>query len=209
MPCPYKGVEGVGEKRREQSTSSNQQQKMSTHIFLFKWQTYIMEIFGFLLLNNAILTMSIYLYDPGSNPNNLLLPLHFSEIENITYSSILLCLLSFAIAIYQVSYLAWLSSLAQISNLGSSSFFISPNAMLPDVIDCDEQNYGVRREAIFFGTRGFLQNVSQGIGVLLAGLILILGKTPTQPWEVQSACPLAGLFALTATWSFVFYPIDE
>ena len=96
-----------------------------------------------------------------------------------------------------------------LSNLGSSSFFILPNAMLPDVIDRDERDLGVRREAIFFGTRGLLQNMSQGIGVFLAGLLLMLGKTPAQPWGVQLAFPVAGLFALAAAWAFVFYPIEE
>ena len=94
-------------------------------------------------------------------------------------------------------------------NLGSSSFFIFPNAMLPDVIDRDERNFGVRREAIFFGTRGLLQNMSQGMGVFLAGIILMLGKTPAQPWGVQIAFSVAGLFALAAAWAFVFYPIKE
>lgn len=96
-----------------------------------------------------------------------------------------------------------------LSNLGSSSFFILPNAMLPDVIDRDERNFGVRREAIFFGTRGLLQNVSQGMGVFLAGILLMLGKTSAQPWGVQLAFPVAGLFALAAAWAFVFYPIEE
>ncbi len=95
------------------------------------------------------------------------------------------------------------------SNLGSSSFFILPNAMLPDVIDRDERNFGIRREAIFFGTRGLLQNMSQGIGVFLAGILLMLGKTPAQPWGVQIAFPVAGLFAIAAAWAFVFYPIEE
>lgn len=96
-----------------------------------------------------------------------------------------------------------------LSNLGSSSFFILPNAMLPDVIDRDERNFGVRREAIFFGTRGLLQNMSQGMGVFLAGILLMLGKTPAQPWGVQLAFPVAGLFAIAAAWAFVFYPIEE
>ena len=96
-----------------------------------------------------------------------------------------------------------------VSNLGSSSFFILPNAMLPDVIDRDEQKFGVRREAIFFGTRGFLQNMSQGIGVFLAGIILTLGKTAAQPLGVQLVFPVAGFFALAAAWAFVFYPIEE
>ena len=96
-----------------------------------------------------------------------------------------------------------------LSNLGSSSFFILPNAMLPDVIDRDEENFGVRREAIFFGTRGFLQNVSQGMGVFLAGIILSLGKTSTEPLGVQLAFPVAGFFAIVAAWAFRFYPIKE
>ena len=95
------------------------------------------------------------------------------------------------------------------SNLGSSSFLILPNAMLPDVIDRDERNFGVRREAIFFGTRGLLQNMSQGMGVFLAGILLMLGKTAAQPWGVQLAFPVAGLFAIAAAWAFVFYPIEE
>lgn len=96
-----------------------------------------------------------------------------------------------------------------LSNLGSSSFFILPNAMLPDVIDRDEANFGVRREAIFFGTRGFLQNASQGMGVFLAGIILSLGKTSTEPLGVQLAFPVAGFFAIAAAWAFMFYPIEE
>ena len=96
-----------------------------------------------------------------------------------------------------------------IGNLGSSSFFILPNAMLPDVIAQDEQRFGVRREALFFGARGFVQNLSQGVGVFLAGIILMLGKTPTQPWGVQLAFPIAGIFALAAAWAFAFYPIKE
>ena len=96
-----------------------------------------------------------------------------------------------------------------LSNLGSSSFFILPNAMLPDVIARDEQKFSVRREAIFFGARGFVQNISQGMGVFLAGIILMLGKTSSQPWGVQLAFPIAGVFALLAAWAFTLYPIEE
>ena len=37
----------------------------------------------------------------------------------------------------------------------------------------------------------------------------MLGKTPAQPWGVQIAFPVAGLFALAAAWASVFYPIEE
>ncbi|WP_019504295.1 MFS transporter [Pleurocapsa sp. PCC 7319] len=104
--------------------------------------------------------------------------------------------------------LPWLALLA-ISNLGAASFFILPNAMLPDVIDRDTKQFGMRREAIYFGARGLLVEISVGIGSLLAGALLMLGKTPAQPWGVQIAFPVAGLFALGAAVAFAFYPIKK
>ena len=95
------------------------------------------------------------------------------------------------------------------SNLGLASLFILPNAMLADVIDKDKKQFGVRREALYFGVRGLLQQISQGIGVLFAGMVLMLGKTPAAPLGVQLAFPLAGLFALAAAWAFSFYPIAK
>ena len=104
--------------------------------------------------------------------------------------------------------LPWLVLLV-LSNLGTAGFFILPNAMLPDVIDRDTKQFGVRREAIYFGARGLLVEASVGIGSLLAGVLLMLGKTPAQPWGVQIALIVAGLFALAAAGAFVFYPIKK
>ena len=106
------------------------------------------------------------------------------------------------------SLLPWLALLA-LSNLGAASFLILPNAMLPDVIDRDRKQFGLRREAIYFGARGLLVEASVGIGSLLAGALLMLGKTPAQPWGVQIAFPVAGLFALGAAGAFAFYPIKK
>lgn len=104
--------------------------------------------------------------------------------------------------------LPWLALLA-ISNLGAASFSILPNAMLPDVIDRDRNQFGLRREAIYFGARGLFVEASVGIGSLLAGALLMLGKTPAQPWGVQIALSVAGLFALAAAGAFTFYPIKK
>ena len=76
----------------------------------------------------------------------------------------------------------WLGLLL-LTNLGMAGFFILPNAMLPDVIEQDHQKFGEQREAIYFGIRGLLVEVSQGLGALLAGTLLMLGKTPAQPRE--------------------------
>lgn len=102
----------------------------------------------------------------------------------------------------------WLALLL-IGNLGAASFFILPNAMLPDVISHGAKDQGIGQEAIYFGTRGLLVEISIGFGSLLAGLILALGKTSEQPWGVQLAFPIAGIFALAAAGAFIFYPIER
>lgn len=94
-----------------------------------------------------------------------------------------------------------------VGNFGAASFFILPNAMLPDVIAQGATDHSVRREAMYFGARGLLVEISIGTGSLLAGALLMLGKTPTQPLGVQLAFPIAGGFALMAAWAFSFYPI--
>ncbi|MDJ0714701.1 MAG: MFS transporter [Prochloraceae cyanobacterium] len=110
--------------------------------------------------------------------------------------------------LFEDALLPWLVLLF-LSGLGLAGFFILPNAMLPDLIDEDAKQTGLRREAIYFGTRGLLAESSIGLGAMLAGLILMLGKTPEQPWGVQLAFPVAGLFALASAWFFSFYPIKK
>ncbi|NJO97104.1 MAG: MFS transporter [Pleurocapsa sp. CRU_1_2] len=88
--------------------------------------------------------------------------------------------------------LPWLVLLFFIS-LGLASFFMLPNAMLPDLIihgqNSKKSNEG---EALYFGIRGFFIEMGIGLGSLLAGVMLMLGKTQAQPLGVQLAFPLAG-----------------
>ncbi|NEQ66095.1 MAG: MFS transporter [Symploca sp. SIO2D2] len=102
----------------------------------------------------------------------------------------------------------WLG-LILISNLAVASLLSLPSAMLPDVIAQESVVLGIQQEAIYYGLRGFIFQTSQGIGSLLVGIILMLGKTPEQPWGVQLAFPIAAVFALVAAWSFACYPIKK
>jgi glycoside/pentoside/hexuronide:cation symporter, GPH family len=102
--------------------------------------------------------------------------------------------------------LPWLTLLA-LSSLGLAGFFILPNAMLPDVIDQSEATQS-NREAIYFGARGLLVELSVGMGALLTGVLLTLGKTAAQPLGVQLALAAAGLFTLISAWAFRQYPIQ-
>lgn len=106
---------------------------------------------------------------------------------------------------FQDSLIPWLIILI-FAHLALASFFSLPNAMLSDIIEEDAEKEGSRREAIFFGTRGLIIQFSQGFGSLLTGLILMLGKTPSNPWGVQIAFLCAGLLSLGAAKMLGFYP---
>ena len=102
----------------------------------------------------------------------------------------------------------WLG-LILMSNLAIASLFSLPSAILSDVIAQDSLGLREQQDAIYFGISGLLFQISQGVGSLFVGIILMLGKTPEQPWGVQLAFPIAGIFAFAAAWSFANYPIKK
>jgi glycoside/pentoside/hexuronide:cation symporter, GPH family len=98
-------------------------------------------------------------------------------------------------------------TLLTVSSLGLAGFYILPNAMLPDVIDQDFLETGMQQEATYFGVRGFLIELSVGVGCLLCGCFLMFGNTPENPLGVQIAVSTAGLFSLLSALIFRRYPI--
>ena len=88
-----------------------------------------------------------------------------------------------------------------LSSFGWAAFFVLPNAILPDLVR-ELGTSGAQKEAVYFGIRGFLAEIGIGMGSLLTGLILTLGKTPESPWGVQIALIIAGLFALVSVKAF-------
>lgn len=106
-------------------------------------------------------------------------------------------------------YLLPWSILLLLTSLGLAGFFMLPNAILPDIVEEDTSSKGVTKEAIYFGVRGCLIEVSRGLGAALTGILLILGKTPAHPWGVQLSLPTAGLFALISAWAFSQYRLQK
>ena len=96
---------------------------------------------------------------------------------------------------------AWLTLLF-LSSFGWAGFFILPNAILPDLVRETSKTIGGQKEAVYFGIRGFLAEISIGLGALLTGLFFLLGKTPEQPWGIEIALVAAGLFALASVKAF-------
>jgi GPH family glycoside/pentoside/hexuronide:cation symporter len=123
----------------------------------------------------------------------------------------------------QPGQMVQLTVLAVLAGAGASVAYLIPWSMLPDVVDVDELNTGLRREGVYYGFFVFLQKAGISIGLAISNLILeasgyinaVPGEPfPIQPAEVQLALRLFVSFAPAVILLFSFpivyrYPITR
>jgi len=97
----------------------------------------------------------------------------------------------------QPEQIALLFILAILAGGGVSIGYLIPWSMLPDVIEQDELDTGVRREGLFYGFFVFLQKLGLSLGLAISNFILDAAGyiTPT-PGAAQPTQPGSVLFAL-------------
>ncbi|NJM97326.1 MAG: MFS transporter [Phormidesmis sp. RL_2_1] len=98
--------------------------------------------------------------------------------------------------------------LLPVGSVGLAGFFVLPNAMMPDVVEYD-LDLGKSAQAVYFGSRGLFVEVSVGLGALIVGLLLSLGRTVDQPLGVQLSLAAAGVFSLVSAGLLSAYPMDK
>ncbi len=81
---------------------------------------------------------------------------------------------------------------AILAGAGAGVAYLIPWSMLPDVVDLDELNTGLRREGIYYGFFVFLQKLGLSLGLAISNLMLdALGylppASPEGPFPVQPA----------------------
>lgn len=118
-----------------------------------------------------------------------------------------LMLLTVASIWLEPSLTLWLA-LLPISSLGLGSIIVLPNAMMQDVIDQDLK-FGQSAQAIYYGSRGLFRELSTGFGILIAGSLLSLGNTASEPLGVQLSLVAAGLCVFVSAWFWKLYPISK
>lgn len=95
-------------------------------------------------------------------------------------------LVSFGLFFAPRGNLTILLTLAVLAGVGVAVGYLIPWSMLPDVVDEDELNTGIRREGVFYGLFVLLQQSGIGLALSASSLILdvfgyIPGNPPTQP----------------------------
>lgn len=87
--------------------------------------------------------------------------------------------------------------LAIMAGVGVSTAYLIPWSMMPDVIELDELNTGLRREGVFYGFMVLLQKIGLAIGLFLVGQALnaagFIESAAGEPAPIQ---PESALFAI-------------
>ncbi len=97
-----------------------------------------------------------------------------------------------------------------------------PWSMLPDVVELDELQTGLRREGLFYSFFVFFQKVGLGTGVALGSILLGLAgyeahddpNDTTQPesviWALRAICgPIPGVLVSLSVVVVYFFPITR
>ncbi|MCP4357103.1 MAG: MFS transporter [Chloroflexi bacterium] len=94
--------------------------------------------------------------------------------------------------------------LAILAGAGASVAYLIPWSMLPDVVDVDELNTGLRREGVYYGFFVFLQKLGISLGLAISNLVFdwagYINAVPGEAFPVQ---PDAVQLALRLFVSFV------
>ena len=91
----------------------------------------------------------------------------------------------------QPGQMVFLIILAILAGAGASVAYLIPWSMLPDVVDFDELNTGLRREGVYYGFFVFLQKLGLAVGLFISNQVFALlgyiNAQPGQPFPIQPA----------------------
>lgn len=122
------------------------------------------------------------------------------------------------LATVQPGQVAWMYTLGVIAGMGVATLYVVPFAMLPDVIDLDELNTGLRREGLYFSALVFLQKLGLALALFISGQVLsatgYLASANPQPVAALNAIrlligPLPALLLTVGLWFCYRYPISR
>ncbi len=100
--------------------------------------------------------------------------------------------------------------LLALAGLPLGVLYVLPGALISDCVDYDAGRTGARREAIYVGVQGILQNAAVAVStVLLAQQFRLFGYSRDNPAGIYLLGPLAGLLFLVSFLIFRPYALDE
>ncbi len=129
----------------------------------------------------------------------------------------------FAVAVLGVFFLAegrgtWFMRIVMaIAGIGFSTNYVMPYAIIPDAVELDYAENGVRREGVFYGMWNFINQLGVAFALALNGWVLgWFGYVPNVAQDAVSKLgirllvgPIAALFVVVGIVVLSFYPITR
>jgi GPH family glycoside/pentoside/hexuronide:cation symporter len=129
----------------------------------------------------------------------------------------------FALAVVGVFFLAagrgtwFLRILMAIAGVGFSTNYVMPYAIIPDTVELDYAEHGVRREGVFYGMWNFINQLGVAFALALNGWVLgWFGYVPNVAQDAASKLgirllvgPIAAVFVVIGIVVLSFYPITR
>ena len=122
------------------------------------------------------------------------------------------------LAIIQPGQVRWMYTLGSMAGVGVATLYMVPFAMLPDVIDLDELQTGLRREGLYFSAVVFLQKLGMALALFISGQLLgwagFVANSASQPnsalWAIRFLIgPLPATLLLLSLWFASGYPMSR
>lgn len=96
-----------------------------------------------------------------------------------------------------------------VAGLPIAGNYLFPAPLTADIIDYDNLQTGLRREATYYGAQNFVEKTTSALAPLLLGALLALGHTSDDPLGIRLVGPLAALLVLVAWLSFRGYDLPD
>ncbi len=111
----------------------------------------------------------------------------------------------------------WIYVIVFIAGFGFSAQWVLPWSILPDVVEHDELLTGQRREGIYYGVKGFVDNTSSAFGLFIGGWVLSLFGYVPEAVQTKTALlgirlffgPLPALLAFISLPLLIWFPITR
>jgi GPH family glycoside/pentoside/hexuronide:cation symporter len=129
----------------------------------------------------------------------------------------------FAVAVLGVFFLAegrgaWFMRIVMaVAGIGFSTNYVMPYAIIPDAVELDYAETGVRREGVFYGMWNFINQLGVAFALALNGWVLgWFGYVPNVAQDAAAKLgirllvgPIAALFVVAGIVVLSFYPITR
>ena len=87
--------------------------------------------------------------------------------------------------------------------------YLFPAPLTADIIDYDELQTGLRREATYYGAQNFVEKTTSALSPLVLGILWTLGRTAEDPLGIRLVGPVAAAFVLVGWLAFRSYDLPD